>query len=131
MDEFRRKYRECAALLVDDVQFLAGKDKTAEEFFHTFNTLYEQHVQIVLSSDRSPKELKGLEDRLCSRFEWGMRVQIDAPEFETRAAILKKKAELERHRPARRRDLAARHPHPVERPRAARARSCASPPSPP
>ncbi len=95
LDEFRKKYRECAALLVDDVQFLAGKEKTAEEFFHTFNTLYEQNVQIVLSSDRSPKELKGLEERLCSRFEWGMRVQIDVPEFETRAAILKRKAELE------------------------------------
>lgn len=96
MHEFRRKYRECGALLVDDVQFFAGRDKTAEEFFHTFNTLYEQNVQIVLSSDRSPKELKGLEDRLCSRFEWGMRVHIDTPEFETRAAILKKKALVER-----------------------------------
>jgi chromosomal replication initiator protein len=95
MDEFRTKYRECAALLVDDVQFLAGKDKTAEEFFHTFNALYEQNIQIVLSSDRTPKELKGLEDRLCSRFEWGMRVQIEAPEFETRAAILQKKALVE------------------------------------
>jgi chromosomal replication initiator protein len=95
MEEFRRKYRECSALLVDDVQFLAGKDKTAEEFFHTFNALHEQNIQIVLSSDRSPKELKGLEDRLCSRFEWGMRVQIEAPEYETRAAILKKKAEVE------------------------------------
>lgn len=95
MDDFRRKYRECAALLVDDVQFLAGKDKTAEEFFHTFNELHDHHVQIVLSSDRSPKELKGLDDRLCSRFEWGMRVQIEAPEFETRAAILKKKADVE------------------------------------
>jgi chromosomal replication initiator protein len=96
MVEFRRKYRECGALLVDDVQFLAGRDKTAEEFFHTFNALHEHEVQIVLSSDRSPKELKGLEDRLCSRFEWGMRVQVDVPEFETRAAILRKKAEVER-----------------------------------
>ncbi len=95
MDEFRRRYRECAALLVDDVQFLAGKDKTAEEFFHTFNALYEQNIQIVLASDRSPKELKGLEERLCSRFEWGMRVQIEVPEFETRAAILQKKAASE------------------------------------
>jgi chromosomal replication initiator protein len=95
MSEFRRKYRECGALLVDDVQFLAGRDKTAEEFFHTFNALHDHEVQIVLSSDRSPKELKGLEDRLCSRFEWGMRVQIDVPEFETRAAILKKKATVE------------------------------------
>jgi chromosomal replication initiator protein len=95
MDEFRRKYRECSALLVDDVQFLAGKDKTAEEFFHTFNELHDHHVQIVLSSDRPPKELKGLDERLCSRFEWGMRVQIEAPEFETRAAILQKKAGVE------------------------------------
>ena len=96
MDEFRRKYRQCAALLVDDVQFLAGKDKTAEEFFHTFNELHDHHVQIVLSSDRSPKELKGLDARLCSRFEWGMRVQIMVPELETRSAILAKKAEVER-----------------------------------
>jgi len=95
VDEFRRKYRECSAFIVDDVQFLAGKDRTAEEFFHTFNELHDHHVQIVLSSDRSPKELKGLDDRLCSRFEWGMRVRIEPPEFETRAAILKKKAELE------------------------------------
>ena len=95
MSDFRRKYRECGALLVDDVQFLAGRDKTAEEFFHTFNALHDHQVQIVLSSDRSPKELKGLEDRLCSRFEWGMRVQIDVPEFETRAAILRKKASVE------------------------------------
>jgi chromosomal replication initiator protein len=96
MSDFRKKYRECNALLMDDVQFLAGKDRTADEFFHTFNELHGNHVQIVLSSDRSPKELKGLEDRLCSRFEWGMRVQIDVPEFETRAAILRKKAEAER-----------------------------------
>jgi chromosomal replication initiator protein len=95
LDEFRRKYRECDAFIVDDVQFLAGKEKTAEEFFHTFNELHDHHVQIVLSSDRPPKDLKGLDDRLCSRFEWGMRVQIEPPEFETRAAILKKKAEVE------------------------------------
>jgi chromosomal replication initiator protein len=95
MAGFRQKYRECDALLVDDVQFFAGRDRTAEEFFHTFNHLYEQSIQIVLSSDRSPKELKGLEERLCSRFEWGMRVPIDPPEFETRAAILKKKAAVE------------------------------------
>jgi len=96
LDEFRRKYRECSAFIVDDVQFLAGKEKTAEEFFHTFNDLHDHHVQIVLSSDQPPKDLKGLDDRLCSRFEWGMRVQIEPPEFETRAAILKKKAEVER-----------------------------------
>ncbi len=96
MSDFRKKYRECDAFLVDDVQFLAGKDKTAEEFFHTFNALYEHEVQIVLSSDRSPKELKGLEDRLCSRFEWGVRVEVNVPEFETRSAILRKKAQVER-----------------------------------
>ncbi len=96
MPEFRHKYRECGALLVDDVQFFAGRDKTAEEFFHTFNALHEQGVQIVVSSDRSPKELKGLEERLITRFEWGMRVSVLPPEFETRAAILKKKAEVER-----------------------------------
>jgi chromosomal replication initiator protein len=95
LDEFRRKYRECSAFIVDDVQFLAGKEKTAEEFFHTFNELHDHHVQIVLSSDRPPKDLKGLDERLCSRFEWGMRVQIEPPEFETRAAILKKKGEVE------------------------------------
>ncbi len=96
MPEFRHKYRECGALLVDDVQFFTGRDKTAEEFFHTFNELHNRHVQIVLSSDHSPKELKGLEDRLITRFEWGLRIQIDVPEFETRAAILKKKADQER-----------------------------------
>ncbi len=95
VDEFRHKYRECSAFIVDDVQFLAGKDKTAEEFFHTFNELHDHRVQIVLSSDRPPKDLKGLDERLCSRFEWGMRVQIEPPEFETRAAILRKKAEVE------------------------------------
>jgi chromosomal replication initiator protein len=95
LDEFRHKYRECSAFIVDDVQFLAGKEKTAEEFFHTFNELHDHRVQIVLSSDRPPKDLKGLDERLCSRFEWGMRVQIEPPEFETRAAILKKKAEVE------------------------------------
>ena len=96
MSEFRRKYRGCDALLVDDVQFFASRDKTADEFFHTFNALHEQGVQIVVSSDRSPKELHGLDNRLCSRFEWGMRVPIAAPEFETRAAILRRKADAER-----------------------------------
>jgi chromosomal replication initiator protein len=96
MGDFRHKYRECGALLVDDVQFFAGRDKTAEEFFHTFNDLHNRHVQIVLSSDRSPKELKGLEDRLITRFESGLRIQIAVPEFETRAAILRKKAEVEK-----------------------------------
>ncbi len=95
MAEFRRKYRGCGTLLLDDVQFLAGREKTAEEFFHTFNALHEHEVQIVLSSDRPPNELKELQDRMVSRFNWGMRVEIGVPEFETRSAILRKKAAVE------------------------------------
>ena len=113
-------YRECAALLIDDVQFFAGKDKTAEEFFHTFNTLYEQGVQIVLSSDRSPKELKGLEERLCSRFEWGMRVQIDVARVRDPRRHPEEEGGAGADRPARRGGHAAGHPHPLQRPRAAR-----------
>jgi chromosomal replication initiator protein len=93
MDEFKQLYRSVDALLIDDIQFFAGKERTQEEFFHTFNALIDAHRQIVLTSDRYAKDLDGVDERLKSRFAWGLSVAVEPPDLETRVAILISKAE--------------------------------------
>lgn len=97
MNDFRKKFREsCDMLLIDDIQFLGGKESTQDEFFHTFNALYDSHRQVIVTSDKFPKEIPGLEERLRSRLEWGLIADIQPPDFETRIAILRKKAESDK-----------------------------------
>ena len=118
MEEFKQRFRGVDLLIVDDVQLLAGRERTQEEFFHTFNTLHDQRRQIVLTSDKVPKDIPGLEERLRNRFEWGLIADIQPPDVETRVAIVEKKAELEGIPLTARRGALPRRPGRLERARA-------------
>jgi chromosomal replication initiator protein len=96
MDDFKNKFRQADILILDDVQFLSGRERTQEEFFHTFNSLHQSHKQIILTSDKFPNEIGGLEERLRNRFEWGLIADIQPPDLETRVAILQRKAQLKK-----------------------------------
>ena len=120
MNEFKTAYRSLDALLIDDIQFFAGKDRSQEEFFHTFNELLEGQHQVILTCDRYPKEVHGLEERLKSRFGWGLTVAIEPPELETCVAILMTQGAGRRRRVARGSGLFHREAHPLERARARR-----------